>query len=195
MSKRIILLCCSCILCAFALSAPLSAQEERRSLLFEIGAGLGFPGYPREMEQLLSYAESDPTIDRYKVALDLGFGVALSQNSYLMARIDGTGDRLSDFSDYVQVNLYLYSLGFRFYPSTTGFFLDVGAGATAAVVQVSSLGSEKSNNGFGFGGALGYDFCDTPRGFGLAVEARLNLLEIQGDDASSLMLTLNCCWK
>ena len=195
MSKRIILLCCSCILCAFALSAPLSAQEERRSLLFEIGAGLGFPGYPVEAEAVLSGLDDRPGVERFRVAVDVSVGFALSQNTFLMAGMDGTGDRLMDDSDYMQVNLYLYSLGLRYYPRTTGFYFEGNLGTTACLIQLSDLESRVSDFGFGYGAALGYDFNDSPRGFGLSLEARFNGLEIEGDAASALMLTLNCCWK
>lgn len=195
MSKRIILLCCSCILCALAMSAPLSAQEDRRSVLFEIGAGLGFPGYPAEVEAVLSAVGGQPGVDRVKVGVEISLGIALSQNAFLMASMDGTGDRLTDYSDYMQVNLYLYSLGLRYYPRTTGFYLEGDLGSSACVTQASFIESEASNLGFGWGAALGYDFNDSPRGFGLSLEARFNGLEIEGDAASSLMLTLNCCWK
>ncbi len=44
-----------------------------------------------------------PAVDRLQLALDLGLGVAVSPKGFVMARIDGTGDRLDDGLDYGQL--------------------------------------------------------------------------------------------
>ena len=112
-----------------------------------------------------------------------------------MGRIDGTGDRLYDSKDYLQINLYLYSLGARFYPQTTGLYFEGGAGMTAAVLQTSFAGNSSSNNGFGFGGGIGYDFARGSTGFGLNLEAKYDFMEIESYQFGAFMLTVDLCWK
>jgi hypothetical protein len=87
------------------------AEDNERGALFQFGIGPGFPSYPSEIEAIMAFVDSAPGVDRLKISLDIGLGVAVSPNSFVMARIDGTGDRLDDGIDFVQVNLYLYSLG------------------------------------------------------------------------------------
>jgi hypothetical protein len=173
----------------------LSAEEGQRAVLFQLGAGPAYPAYPAQTETVLSYAEAQAGVERMKLSLDLALGIALNQQGFLMARIDGTGDRLYDSSDYLQLNLYLYSLGLRYYPLTTGFYLDAGGGASRAVIQASTGETYASEVGFGYGLAAGYDFNVSPRGFGLSLEARYLGLEIDSDQASAFMLTIDLCWK
>jgi len=176
-------------------SAPVFAQDNDRQALFQLGIGPGFPSYPSEMEAILSMMESDPAVDRLQLALDLGLGVAVSPKGFVMARIDGTGDRLDDGLDYIQINLYLYSLGFRYYPDTTGFYLEGNLGASVGVTQSSMFDTESSESGPGFGAALGYDFARKATGFGIVLEARYNFLTIEDYDYGQLMATVNLCWK
>ncbi len=150
---------------------PLAAAENaNRGFIFQFGVGAGFPSYPSALEATMSYADSLPGIARTQVSLDLALGYAVSQQIYLLGRADGIGDRISDsYGDYVQVNLYLYSVGLRFYPWTTGVYLEGSAGASSGV----------SDFGFGYGAAIGYDFTSNPRGFGLTVEAKYDGLQIE----------------
>ncbi|MDP3178633.1 MAG: hypothetical protein Q8M76_12080, partial [Spirochaetaceae bacterium] len=97
--------------------------------------------------------------------------------------------------DYIQMNLLLYSLGLRYYPSTTGVYIEAGAGASRGAMVSSSVGDSASDFGFGYGAALGYDFNTKPRGFGLCLEARYLGLTIEDEQTGGLMLTLNLCWK
>jgi len=161
------------VVIALAFAIPThAAAEGNRSVLFQVGGGLYAPTYPSALEQDLSTIAAQPGVDRVKLSLNAALGVALSERSFLMGRIDGMGDRLADAYDYLQLNLYLYSLGLRYYPATTGFYLEGGAGATKGVLQSSLYGQTASPNGFGFGAAAGYDFNAAPRGFGLTLEAK-----------------------
>lgn len=193
MNKRFVFL----LALIFSLAAPslVAAQDGQRVVLFQIGAGAGFPSYPSETEAIFSYAESQPGVDRVKVSVDIALGLAVSQQAYLMARADGIGDRISYGSEYIQMNLLLYSLGFRFYPSSTGFYLEGGAGASKAVAQNSMGDTESSDSGFGWGAAVGYDFNKKKTGFGLCIEAKYDSLDIEGEQAGGLLLSLNLCWK
>ena len=114
MNKNIYIL----IVLIATLAAPTLAasQDSGRGVLFQLGAGASFPSYPSQVETVLSYMDSVPGIDRLKLSLDIALGAAISQQAYVMARVDGMADRLYDSHDFIQMNLYLYSLGLRYYP-------------------------------------------------------------------------------
>lgn len=180
---------------ALALPSLAIAAEGKRSVLFQVGGGLSMPSYPADTEDAFTFLESQPGVERLKLSLDLALGFAVSQEAFILGRVDGFGDRLYDNYDYLQMNLYLCSLGFRYYPMTTGLYVEAGAGGTQGVTQ-SSLGSGSSSDwGFGYGGALGWDFNPEARGFGLTLEARYDSIELEGEEAHCLMLTLNLSWK
>ncbi len=193
MNKNIYIL----IVLIATLAAPTLAasQDSGRGVLFQLGAGASFPSYPSQVETVLSYMDSVPGIDRLKLSLDIALGAAISQQTYVMARVDGMADRLYDSHDFIQMNLYLYSLGLRYYPSVTGFYIEGGAGASREVLQSSVAGDLASDFAFGFGAAIGYDFNRNARGFGLCVEAKYDNLTIENEQVGALMLTLNLCWK
>lgn len=100
--KRLIPLSAVALVLLLWPSSAIAEDNERGAL---------FPSYPSEIEAIMAFVDSAPGVDRLKISLDIGLGVAVSPNSFVMARIDGTGDRLDDGIDFVQVNLYLYSLG------------------------------------------------------------------------------------
>jgi hypothetical protein len=183
----------------FALALPCIAAAQgwgRDLLLFQVGAGLYFPSYPDGLESAMSYADSLPGVDRIQVAVDLALGFSISERAYIMARVDGGGDRISDSSgDYSQLNLYLFSLGARYYPYVTGLYLEADVGSSQAEVDISGEGSYPSDKGFGYGIAIGYDFNRRLRGFGLELEAKYDSLTIESEQYGAFMLTLNLCWK
>jgi hypothetical protein len=183
------------LITALAAPAIVTSQEAGRGTLFQIGAGAGFPFYPEGIEAAFSNLDSMPGVDRTKVSLDLALGFAFSQQGYFMARIDGLGDRLSINDEYMQMNLYLYSLGLRYYPEVTGFYIEGDAGASAGVVMISTGVTSVSSFGFGYGAGIGYDFTTKARGFGLCLEAKYDGLTIDSEQAGVLMLTLALCWK
>jgi hypothetical protein len=191
------LLAIALITLSIAVFAPMTAAaaEGPRMALFQLGGGAAFPSYPSAVETLLSDAESQPGVDRINLSLDLGLGIALTQQGFLMARIDGVADRLFDSSDYLQMNMYLYSLGVRYFPMTTGLYIEGSGGASRAVVQTSAGTTSASDFGFGYGVALGYDFTRSVRGFGLLLEARYLGLTIDSEQAGCIMLTVDLCWK
>jgi hypothetical protein len=179
-----------------ALAVPAFAQEPvHRGVLFQIGAGPSFPSYPPEVEYFLDYLESEPGMDRVQVAVDLALGFPVMDTSYLMLRMDGSGDRFDYLGEYFQLNLYLYSIGLRHYPSGTGFYAEAGLGSSLLVGKSSDMPTEESDFGSGFGLALGYDFNTAPRGLGLTLEAKYNWLTIEGEDCGGLMILLSLCWK
>jgi len=192
MNKRFSLVLAFSLL-PFAL-ALVAAGETNRSLLFQIGAGYGYPGYPSELEEAFSDLDALPGVDRIQLSVGLALGLAISDQGYFMARVDGVGDRLDDGYDYHQMNVYLYSLGFRYYPSVTGLYLEGCIGGSRAVFQSSLEGTYVSEFDAGYGIGVGYSFNDNPRGFGLTLEARYGMLSIEGDPVSAFMLLLSLCW-
>jgi hypothetical protein len=180
------------------LAAGLASYADGRSgrMLFQIGAGMYAPTYPTVLQDALDTMESYPGVDRMKVGLDLALGTAVSEQAYLLLRMDGGGDRLSDSSGSMQLNYYLASIGARYYfEPSGGFFLEGNAGTAFGLLQATGISDTRSDNGFGFGAGLGYDFNRRPTGFGLVLEARYNSLNIESDNFGQFMLTLNLCWK
>ena len=181
---------------ALAVPCIATAQVGGRGLLFQVGAGLYFPSYPGSLESDFSDLASLPGMDRIQISLDLALGVpVLERGCYLIARIDGGGDRVDDGNDYIQMNLYLFSLGARYYPYRTGLYVEVGAGASKGVIESSVAASSPSDTGFGYGIAIGYDFNRRQRGFGLSLEAKYDGLTIESEQYGALMFTLNLCWR
>jgi hypothetical protein len=191
------LLAIALIALSIAAFAPLTAAaaEGPRMALLQLGGGLAIPVYPADLETAISEAESQPGVNRITLSLDLGLGIAVSQEAYLMGRIDGCGDRLYDSSGYLQLNMYLFSLGVRYYPMVTGLYIEGAGGASRGVLDTSVGTTVSPDFGFGYGVALGYDFTRSVRGFGLLLEARYLGLTIESEQAGCVMLTVDLCWK
>jgi hypothetical protein len=185
------------IVFALALSGIATAQVGRRDLLlFQVGAGLYFPSYPDGLGSAMSSLDSEPGVDRIQVSVDMALGFAIFQDGYLMVRAEGGGDSLTDsYGDNMQLTLTLISVGARYYPFVTGFYLEADVGSSQAKIDSSGEGSYTSDNGLGYGIAIGYDFNRRLRGFGLVLEAKYDSLSIESEQYGALMLTLNLCWK
>ena len=193
MTKRIaVLIALFTMLCV---SMGAFADEGRRGAMFQLGVGMATPMYDADTEAFFSYMESMPGVDRMRLSLNIALGFGVSPGGIILGRMDGMGDRVYDGIDYMQMNLYLYSLGYRFYPSKTGLYFEGGVGSSVAVMQTSSLGNSTSDHGFGFGVACGYDFNTNIRGFGLIIEAKHNSYEIEGSSEAGISLVGNLCWK
>lgn len=167
---------------------------EQRGFMFEIGLGATHVTYTPEIYSMLSQMES-AGLDRIKIYLEIGAGFSINKKLYGELSISGTGDRLEDYSNYMQINLYLYGAGLRYYPFTTGLVLGVDAGM-ARGVMVSDLGSSSSSDpGFGTGFIIAYDFDRTLTGFTIQIGIRANTLRIEGDTLSSASLYGALVWK
>lgn len=195
MNKRAILSLVTMLSLLAAFPAIGQEAEPAPGILLQVGVGKSFPSYPSETEAALSYVESQAGIDRIQLSLDLALGVPLGRQAFVLIRVDGSGDRLFDSIDYVQLNLYLYSLGLRYLPMTKGLYLEAGAGMSKGALDSSAAETSYSDPGFGYALAVGYDFNRSTRGIGLALEARYLGLSFNGEGAGILALTLNLCWK
>jgi hypothetical protein len=194
MYKRNLMLPVLALIFVLALPGLAAAQEGGRGVLVQVGIGTSVPNYPADTEAVMADADSYPGVDRIKLALGLALGIPVSRRGYVMARVDASGDRVFDSVDYLQFNLYLYSLGVRSYPADSGLYLEAGAGASRAVLQTSTLGDAASDFSYGATAALGYDF-RAGRGFGLGIEARYLALMIEGEAVGALTVCLELCWK
>jgi hypothetical protein len=184
-----------CAVMSLMIPSIVSAQERSRSLLFQFGIGYGAANYPTGLESALQFMESMAGVERTKVGIGMGLGIAVAEKGFLMFRVDGTGDRFDDSQGFMQVNLYLYSVGLRWYPSTTGLYVEGNAGSSAAVVQFSDSAMVASRPGFGLGGAIGWDFAKGKTGSGFVVEARANMLDIEDIQVPIYLLTIGYGWK
>lgn len=178
-----------------SISAQEAGPEQRRGFLFDLGLGLGAPSYDSGTESLFASLDSDPSITHVTVGLDLGIGYAVSRNCYLILRASGLGDRYADSVDYLQMNLYLYSVEGRIYPFGTGLFVEGGVGASRAVLQTSSLGDSATDFGVGAGLGLGWEFSRKPTGWTVAVKVRVLTLEIEGNTEMGAMALLSLTKK
>ena len=179
------------IVLALALPCIATAQGWGRDLLLsQVGAGLYFPSYPAGWESVISGVDRNTSGGGLGARL-LGFRAGLHHGT-----IDSGGDRISYSSgDYSQLNLYLFSLGARYYPYVTGLYFEADVGSSQWMVESSGGGSSTSDNGLGYGIAVGYDFNRRLRGFGLELEAKYDSLTIESEQWGAFMLTLNLCWK
>lgn len=171
-----------------------ASNARKRGFMFEIGAGPTTISYGAVADSYFSAAQS-AGLSRIQLYLNIDLGYAITQKLYLVAGIDGVGDRFYDSYNYIQINSYLYHAGVRYYPFETGLVLGIDGGATAQVVQ-SDLGvSGSSPWGWGTGATFAYDFARKPTGFGLELGVRVDYLTIQGSPITGAALFLDLLWK
>ncbi len=95
---------------------------EERGFYFGIGGGIASVVYPEPFNSVVEAIEASG-VDRITIEIDLSIGGAISDKNYLLGSISGYGDRLDDGISYFQLNTYLYAIGIRYYPFTTGLVL------------------------------------------------------------------------
>jgi len=182
---------------ALSMAALLAwAQNENRGLLFQLGLGASFPSYPSDLGTVLDEVAALPGVTRVQIDLDVELGIPIVQQSYLMLGVNGCGDRLQDSAgDWMQLNMYLYSVGIRYYVEVSGLYGEVDIGGSNAVLD-SSVGSTISNTTqFSWGGVIGYDFFPRHRGLSLALEGRYNAYNIDGTLVPTFAAVLDLLYK
>jgi len=180
------------------LGSVLAAQEENSRqgrFLFQFGGGPNFPFYDSATETLFSAIDAQAGVTRTKLALDLEFGYGLSPTTMFLAGMIGTGDALSYGGNTMQLNLYLYHLGLRWYPGAKGFYLSGLVGATKGLLMLNGSALSGSNFGTGAGLAIGNEFSSRNRGFTVGLEAATFGGSIEGQFESTVMVTLNLAWR
>lgn len=183
------------VMLALAGATEAFAQDQGSGFFLQLGVGPGRPFYPPYLEDGLAGVAADPLVDRVQLSLDLALGMRTAPGRWLVLRVDGVGDRLFDAYDYYQINVYLYSAGFRWYPSLTGAYVELGAGASRMVVQDSVYGTEASAFSYGAGAAVGWDFNQDGRGTSLSLELKYDWLDIEGEPVGALLATVNLAFR
>ena len=172
------------------------SDSAERGVMFQIGLGTAQIEWPQELKEMMDYVEAQPGIDRVKVHLNLGLGAAVSENLYLLGSLQGYGDRLEDsYGDYVQINAYLFGLGFRWYPFVTGLVLGGDIGADRLVAMGSGVESSASEWGKGLGFTAGYDFGGRPSGVSLILGLRVDGMSVEDESVGTAALFLNLAFK
>ncbi len=169
-------------------------QDETRGFLFQVGLGAASMTYPEPLDSVLNAMENAGA-DRLTIYLDLGMGFALTPKTYLLFSISGVGDRLEQSGNYLQINTYLYGVGFRHYPFTTGIVLGADLGAARGVAQGSGGGSSTSDWGNGLRLFLGYDFARRLRGFTGILGLAATGSTIEDDNYTSVQIFFSLAWK
>lgn len=179
------------------LTAPL-AQARVESWYTYWSIGISRNTYPTALQQAIDQVDAIPGVNRVQIGLDmLGFYWPLSDNKTILGFVmNGDGDRLSDQSNYIQINTYLYGLSaMHFFGDEPGqgFFLRGDYGISTGVTQ-SNYGTSQSNqNGTGFLVGTGY-------GIAISDETRIILgvsytsKTIESEIYNSTLLTIGGLW-
>ena len=150
------------------------------------------PGsYNSNMDEL---AELDG-FSRISICLDmLGFYFAVdaSPNLIVGGVINATGDRISDGSEHIQLNLYLMGPSVMYFlgdHAGEGAFVRADAGLAVGVVTSSGADDESSDPGFGGLIGVGYGI-PVGEGSRLLLGANLTRMSIEDNGWGSLGLTI-----
>lgn len=170
------------------------ASAHKRGFMFEVGGGTTTISYGSTVDSYFQAAQALGA-DRIQLFLNLDVGWAAGEKLYLVAGVDGVGDRFYDPSTYVQVNSYLYHGGVRYYPFGTGLVLGIDGGASVLVAQSNVGVGGSSPGGWGGGATVAYDFNRKPTGFGLELGARVDYLAVPTSTVTFAALYLDLVWK
>ncbi len=175
---------------AIFLAGTVFGQTGGRGLM--LFGGLGFAGieYQSDVQEYVDIIEDNSGVDRFKMHLNLGIGIAVSQRTYLTGSMNGYSDIFtysdSQVDEELQIAFVNLGLGLRFYPNVTGVVtgFDIGPAGAVSTFDASYLDEEitsESDEGLGFGIMLGYDFASRPTGFSALVGARADFMEVDGE--------------
>lgn len=185
------------LVAVLVLSAVMLFSEEKieeRGFYFGIGGGPAVVVYPEPLNSALDAIE-DSGVDRITIDINLSIGGAIGDKTYLLGSVSGYGDRLDDGIYYLQVNTYLYAIGVRYYPFTTGLVLGTDIGRTIMVVQSTYSSDVESDPGFGYNVLLAYDFDRTKTGFAFQLGLKVGGYDIEGETVQAGSLFFNLVWK
>ncbi len=168
------------------------------SSLTSIGIGGASISYGEEFDEIVDSAEAYG-IDRTTLFIDLLLGYSPVQNSYVTVGVNGVGDRFmsSYSSESMQLNSYLYYVGYRTYPNTTGMYWEIdGGGAKMMIVQNEDFGDAVASDwGTGICLKAGYDFSKDNDGFSLSVGVAANASLIEDETITSGAVYASLNWK
>lgn len=170
------------------------SSPRKRGFMFELGGGTTAVSYGTLVDSYFSMAQASGA-NRIQLFLDLDAGWAVSEKLYVVAGVDGVGDRFYDPYNFIQVNSYLYHGGLRYYPFDTGLVLGIDGGASVLVIQSDVGIGGSSPVGWGGGATVAYDFNRKATGFSLELGVRVDYLAVPTAPVSFAALYLDLLWK
>jgi hypothetical protein len=170
------------------------AQETRPDFFVQAGIGLSAPNYPSETEDTMKLLASAPGISHVRMSFDGEVGYATIDNLFIVARIDGVGDRLYDkYNNCHQLDMYLFSTGARYL--SQGSYAEANIGVSGATLSTSYGVADTSNPAIGWELAIGYDFTPPSANLGVGVEARYDGFVVDSYNTGAFLFTVNLMIK
>ena len=125
------------------------------------GIGLSDTSYPSGLDSALDAMAALPGTYRLEVTVDaFGFYWPLPDEKTILGFVvSGSGDRIFDSADFLQVNTYLYSLSTMHFLGSQpgdGLFFRGDVGISKAVITSSVIPDQISDSGSGFLIGIGY---------------------------------------
>ena len=173
---------------------------EKRGFYFDVGFGFAYVKYPEPLNSEVVALEA-LGCDRMTLYANGSIGGAVSDKSYLLGSISYYSDELEYGSilwgDFLYLDTYLYAIGVRYYPFTTGVVLGADVGVTNLVFTGTDSSDVESDYGFGYNLLFVYDFDTTKTGFALQLGLKVGVYDIEsdGDTVRPASLFVNFVWK
>lgn len=189
--RRLIVMTVLMLLFATSLAFAKSADIHKRGFMF--GLGPGFSAAVRLTIDGVDYSNKISDFGTIGVWYNLRAGYAITPKLYLdLETIYGQPFALQSN----KTTLFLFAPGVRFYPKTTGLVLGARAGITTSrTISQNNVTTWAPHPGFGFGLLAGYDFRQTPTGFGWELDSSLDNTSISGESVWDLELSVSALWK
>jgi hypothetical protein len=187
------------ILLCIGLSVFAQTGERERGFYIDVGLGFGGISYKNDINNELEQAD-DLGYDRMTISLDLSIGWAVLQKLYIVGSLTGFGDRIYKSADYMQYNTYLIGPGVRFYPLSSGKYLQLGADLGLGRMVLDSnipgaAGTVTSDPGFGIKFSAAYDFDSTMTGPALLLGGELLLDFIENETVTGFSIFAKFVYK
>ncbi|OQY38528.1 MAG: hypothetical protein B6229_05725 [Spirochaetaceae bacterium 4572_7] len=189
--KKLFLLVLFVLLGAFIFA---DGGENKRGFYLSFGGGPAYVSYTKELDDVLTMIE-DLGGDRITFSMNLSLGYAVTDNLYAIGNITAYGDRIDKDKDYMQINTYLYAVGIKYFPFTTGLFLGTNFGTSVMLLQSNLTETISSEPGTGLDFVLGYDFDRTSTGFGLQIGIKASGYTVEDDTIGASTFFVNLVWK
>lgn len=191
--KKLVLVIVFILIATFLFSQEII---EKRGFYFGIGGGPAVIKYPEPTESMLNELENTIVgLQRIQLEIDLTIGWAINDKTYLVGVLTGFADRLEDSTGSLQLNTYLYAIGLRYYPFTTGLLLGGDLGASKMLIQNSAAEDSVSDFSYGYNLIAAYDFDSTKTGFTFQLGVKVGGYEIEGEVVTGVCLFGDLVWK
>jgi len=191
--KKLVTLVALVFLATFLFSQE-AASADNRGMYIALGGGPARVEYPEPFQSLVDTLNS-VGYEQLTIDINLSVGGALNKNTYIIGSFSWYADSWDLDLSYYRLYTIFYSVGFRYYPYTTGLVLGVDAGATNMNNQSSVAETIESDYGLGLNASIGYDFDKNSTGLTFILGAQVGLFDIEGDDVMGFGIFGNVAWK